>query len=63
MFAMHEDEFIKGRMKKLQEIAADADPFVKKRLLRLAENYQRRLQLPQTAPEPHGHETKLPLER
>jgi hypothetical protein len=61
--AMDEDEFIKGHMKRLQEIAADADPFVKKRLLRLAENYERRLKLHRTQPEPHGHETKLPRER
>ena len=40
---MHEDEFIRDRVKRLQEAAADADPFVKRRLLRLAENYARRL--------------------
>ena len=59
---MDEDEFIKGRMKRLQEIAADADPFVKKRLLRLADDYERRL-----APRPSGklinRETKMSPER
>jgi len=60
---MDEDEFIKGRMKRLQEIAADADPFVKKRLLRLAENYERRLKAPRTRPKPTAHETKTPPER
>ena len=55
---MDEDEFIKGRMKRLQEIAADADPFVKKRLLRLAENYERRLAPPRPPVEPTGHQTK-----
>ena len=54
---MDEDEFIKGCMKKLQEIAADADPFVKKRLLRLAENYERRLS-PRPPVKTTGQETK-----
>jgi hypothetical protein len=60
---MDEDEFIKGRMKRLQEIAADADPFVKKRLLRLAENYERRLTPPRPSLKPTGHEPKMPPER
>jgi hypothetical protein len=60
---MDEDEFIRGHMKRLQEIAADADPFVKKRLLKLAENYERRLKLPRTPLEPHGHETETLPER
>jgi hypothetical protein len=55
---MDEDEFIKGRMKKLQEIAAEADPFVKKRLLRLVENYERRLAPPRPPAKPTGHEAK-----
>ncbi|MCP4619408.1 MAG: hypothetical protein GY844_23580 [Bradyrhizobium sp.] len=60
---MDEDEFIKGRMKRLQEIAADADPFVKKRLLRLAENYERRLQPPKTPPTPAVRDTETPPKR
>ena len=60
---MDEAEFIKGQMRRLQEIAADADPFVKKRLLRLAENYERRLASPRPSLKPTGHETKTSPER
>ena len=60
---MHEDEFIRERVKRLQEVAADADPFVKKRLLRLAENYQRRLTPPRPSLKPTVRDTKIPPER
>jgi hypothetical protein len=56
---MDEDDFIKGRVKRLQEIAAEADPFIKKRLLRLAEDYKRRLKPPRPPLNP-GLESKLP---
>ena len=55
---MHEDDFIRERMKRLQEAAAKADPFVKKRLLSLAENYGRRLSPPRPSSKPAVHETK-----
>ncbi len=32
-------KFYKNRARVLRELAADADPFIKKRLLRLADNY------------------------
>jgi hypothetical protein len=60
---MNEDEFIKGRVKRLQEIAADADPFVKKRLLRLANDYERRLAPPRASGKPTSRETKMSPER
>jgi hypothetical protein len=60
---MHEDEFIRERVRRLQEVAADADPFVKKRLLRLAENYERRLMPPRPSSKPTPRETKMPSER
>jgi hypothetical protein len=60
---MNEDEFIKGRVKRLQEIAADADPFVKKRLLRLADDYERRLAPPRSSLTPTSHEIKTTPER
>jgi hypothetical protein len=61
--SMHEDDFLRERMKRLQEAAANADPFVKKRLLRLAENYERRLVPPRPSSKPAPHETKMPSER
>jgi len=60
---MNEDEFIRGRVKRLQEIAADADPFVKKRLLRLADDYERRLAPPRRSGKPINRETKMSPER
>ena len=60
---MNEDEFIRGRVKRLQEIAADADPFVKKRLLRLADDYERRLASPRPSGKLINRETKMSPER
>jgi hypothetical protein len=34
-----DDEFYKERARQIREVAAQADPFIKKRLLRLAGNY------------------------
>jgi len=48
-----EREFIEGRVKKLRELAERADPFIRKRLLRLAEDYERRLPVPRRR-EPQG---------
>jgi hypothetical protein len=38
-----DEEFIKDRVQKLQEIAKGADPFIKRRLLELAVSYEKRL--------------------
>lgn len=40
---MLDEEFIKDRVQKLQEIAKVADPFIKRRLLELAVSYEQRL--------------------
>ena len=34
-----DDEFYKERARHIREVATQADPFIKKRLLRLANNY------------------------
>jgi hypothetical protein len=34
-----DDNFYRERARQLREVATQADPFIKKRLLRLAENY------------------------
>jgi hypothetical protein len=60
---MNEDEFIRGRVKRLQEIAADADPLIKTRLLRLADNYERRLGPSRPPGKQIDRETKMPPER
>jgi hypothetical protein len=60
---MNEDEFIKGRVKSLQEMAADADPLIKTRLLRLADNYERRLGPSRNLGKQINRETKMPTER
>jgi hypothetical protein len=57
---MNEDEFIKGRVKSLREIAADADPLIKRRLLRLADSYARRLAPPCPPGKLIDRETKMP---
>lgn len=44
-----EDEFIKGRVEHIRELAANTDPFIKRRLLDLANSYERRLSQPQRA--------------
>jgi hypothetical protein len=41
-----EEEFIKGRVERIRELAANADPFIKRRLLDLANSYERRLNQP-----------------
>ena len=35
-----EDEFLKGRAAHIREMAASADPFIRKRLLDLAKTYE-----------------------
>lgn len=59
-----EADFIRERVQKLQDLAAVADPFIKKRLLRLAHDYERRLkENPRPPAKLAGSETKPPSER
>lgn len=44
-----DEDFIRGRVQDIRELAAQADPFTKKRLLDLADTYERRLN-----PAPHA---------
>ena len=44
-----DDDFIRGRARDIRELAAKADPFTQKRLLDLADTYERRLH-----PAPHA---------
>jgi hypothetical protein len=48
---VREEEFIRGRVRRIREIAAEADPFIKRRLLDLANNYERRLDQPARPPQ------------
>ena len=41
-----EDEFLKSHVLHIRELASEADPFIKRRLLNLASNYERRLSKP-----------------
>ncbi|MCA1402362.1 hypothetical protein [Bradyrhizobium sp. BRP56] len=38
-----DDEFCRERARTVRELAEQADPFIKKRLLQLAANYERRV--------------------
>lgn len=38
-----DEDFIRGRAQDIRELAAKADPFTQKRLLDLADTYERRL--------------------
>ena len=40
-----DEDFIKGRAQDIRELAAKADPFTRKRLIDLADTYERRLRL------------------
>ncbi|QOZ36322.1 hypothetical protein XH92_35585 [Bradyrhizobium sp. CCBAU 53421] len=43
-----DDEFCRERARTVRELAEQADPFIKKRLLQLAANYERRVGQPET---------------
>lgn len=61
---MLDEEFFRRHVQKLHELAAGADPFIKKRLLQLASNYERRLSHPPRPPaDLRGLETKMDAER
>lgn len=47
-----EEDFLEQRVKLVRDLASRADPFIKKRLLSLADNYDRRIAKPTTAPAP-----------
>ncbi|MCC8953627.1 hypothetical protein H8B02_09230 [Bradyrhizobium sp. Pear77] len=42
-----DDEFCKERARTVRALAEQADPFIKKRLLRLAAHYERRVDQPE----------------
>ncbi|MGY3443279.1 hypothetical protein [Bradyrhizobium sp. USDA 4473] len=44
-----DDEFCRERARIVRELAEQADPFIKKRLLQLAANYERRIDRPERA--------------
>ncbi|MGY4158114.1 hypothetical protein ACVINW_003956 [Bradyrhizobium sp. USDA 4461] len=44
-----DDEFCRERARIVRELAEQADPFIKKRLLQLAANYERRVDRPERA--------------
>ncbi|MGX4770668.1 hypothetical protein ACWAUC_12830 [Bradyrhizobium guangdongense] len=46
-----DEDFIKGRAEHIRELATKADPFTKKRLIELADSYERRLRSPPYASE------------
>lgn len=61
---MLEEEFIRKRVKELTDIANEADPFIRQRLLNLASSYERRLGKPQRPPVSlRGLQTKMSAER
>ena len=60
---MIDDEFIRSRVQAISEIAEKADPFIRKRLVKLIEQYERRLKPPRAPANLRGLETKLPPER
>lgn len=57
---MLDEEFFRGHVRKLQELAETADPSIKKRLLQLAEKYERQLRgSHRPPPDQRGLETKM----
>ncbi|MCC8942042.1 hypothetical protein H8A97_40305 [Bradyrhizobium sp. Arg62] len=44
-----DDDFCRERARTVRELAQQADPFIKKRLLQLAADYERRLRQPKKA--------------
>ena len=59
-----DEDFIKGRAEHIRELATKADPFIQKRLLALAETYERRLRPPPlTAARGTGVHSRLQAKR
>lgn len=55
-----DDEFCRERLRTVRDLAENADPFIKKRLLELARHYERRLAIAET-PRP-GRQSRSPQE-
>ena len=49
-----DDEFCKERTRTVRALAEQADPFIKKRLLQLADHYERRVVQPEKADRDHA---------
>ena len=59
-----DEEFFKGHVRKIQELAEGADPFIKKRLLQLARKYEHQNSEPSRASaDLRGLEVKMTPER
>jgi hypothetical protein len=59
-----DEDFIRGRAQDIRELAAKADPFTQKRLLDLADTYERRLHpVPHSAPGRTGRHAQPPIKR
>ncbi|MCG2630421.1 hypothetical protein L6654_27695 [Bradyrhizobium sp. WYCCWR 13023] len=59
-----DEDFIKGRAPDIRELAAKADPFTRKRLLDLADTYERRLlPVPHSAPGLAGRHSQPQMKR
>ncbi|MBR1174152.1 hypothetical protein JQ617_09315 [Bradyrhizobium sp. KB893862 SZCCT0404] len=59
-----DEDFIRGRAEHIRELATKADPFIQKRLLDLADSYERRLRPPpHTAPRATGVYSQLQAQR
>ncbi|MDA9441588.1 hypothetical protein XH98_21365 [Bradyrhizobium sp. CCBAU 51745] len=59
-----DEDFIKGRAQDIRELATKADPFTRKRLLDLADTYERRLHpAPHAAPRLAGGHSQPQMKR
>lgn len=59
-----DDDFFRDHARNLRELAETADPFIKKRLLQLAQKYEQRLGQPaRLPPDLRGLESKMTPER
>ncbi|QAU45981.1 hypothetical protein [Bradyrhizobium guangzhouense] len=59
-----DDDFIRGRARDIRELATKADPFTQKRLLDLADTYERRLRpAPHATARPAGRHSQPQMKR
>ncbi|WP_050626599.1 hypothetical protein [Bradyrhizobium viridifuturi] len=54
-----DDEFCRERARTVRELAEQADPFIKVRLLQLAANYERRVGQPEKSARDHAEQPAL----
>ncbi len=47
---MMDEKFIEGRIRDIRELATKADPFIRRRLVALADKYERARSLPARSP-------------